>query len=204
MEEQTPFAKSRRSYLYESSRGASNKRRIIMIAGGIIILVLLVAVAVIATGGGGEPEDDIAAVPTQTETVFPTEEPTPTPEEDLTPTPGKKTTPTPTKSANTSTVDKATGLDRADLTIAIENGGGVAGAASKASKILKDLGYEVASAGNADNFDYETTVILVKPAKKSYFELLKKDLAGSYTIAASSSATLSRGTADAILIVGKK
>ena len=72
----------------------------------------------------------------------------------------------PTKTT-TSTIDKATGLDRANLTIAVKNGSGVTGAAAKASNFLKDLGYTVSSTGNADNSDYENTVIEVKSTNKT-------------------------------------
>lgn len=198
---------SRRSYPYEGSRNNSgNKARVILIVIGIVILLSLVAFAVIATGGKGEgdltptPEQN-TPTPTIQEEPTPTEEITPTVTPKASPTSGKGT-PTPT-SSNSKSIDKASGLDRADLKVAVQNGGGIAGAATKASNLLKGLGYDVVSSGNADNFDYEKTEISVKTTKKAFADLLKKDLADEYTIG--SVTTNYTGTdADAIIIVGQE
>lgn len=203
-QEESSFTRSRRSYVYESGNKVPSKinRRAILIVVGIAILVLLVIIAVFASGKKGEKEATI--IPTPTETPFPTETPTPTPGKGA-PTPKASPTPKPTLSPTktaTSTIDKVTGLDRANLTIAIQNGSGIAGAATKASNFFKDLGYNVGSTGNADNFDYENTVIEVKSTKKAYLDLLKKDLSSNYSIG-STSATFT-GSSDAIVIVGKK
>jgi hypothetical protein len=192
---------TRRSYVYESSKNSGNKKRIILIFIGILILIALVVFAVIATGGKGEDEKSLTPIPTQPSTApttLPTEPVTPT--SDQTPTPTSKTTPAPTA---TSTTDKTTGLDRADLKVAIQNGSGVAGAATKASDALKKLGYDVVSSGNADSFDYETTEIQVKSTKKSFLPLLKSDLSDTYTIG-SATADYTGSDADAVVIVGKK
>lgn len=209
MAEESSFLNpTRRSYVYESSRGGSgNRNRIILIVAGIIILVALVAFAVIATGGQGENEENLTptqALPTDSPTPTieeptPTEAGTPSPTPRRSPTPGKGT-PTPT---GTSSVDKASGLDRADLTIIVQNGSGVAGAATKASDLLKDLGYDVVSSGNADNFEYEETEINVRSTKKNFLELLKKDLSGEYTIGSATS-TYSGTEADAVVIIGQE
>ena len=205
-QEESSFTRSRRSYVYESGNKGTNtvNRRTILIVVGIAILVLLVIVAVFASGRKGE-EKKIVPVITPTEIPFPTEEPTETPGKG-TPTPKASPTPKPTLSptkTTTSTIDKATGLDRANLTIAVKNGSGVTGAAAKASNFLKDLGYTVSSTGNADNSDYENTVIEVKSTKKVYLDLLKKDLGTAYTIG-STSALLIDSSADAVVIIGKK
>lgn len=197
---------SRRSYVYENSKSSGNKKRVILIILGILILIGLVAVSIVATGGKGEEETNLT--PTVTPQATPTEKPTPTlaeeegeptPTEKVTPTPGKGT-PTPT---TTSTTDKASGLDRANLKIIVQNGGGVAGAATKGSNVLEDLGYDVVSTGNADNFDYETTTIQVKSTKKAYLDLLKKDLADEYTVGKATS-DYTGTDADAVVIVGKE
>lgn len=207
MADETFLSPTRRSY-YESSRNSGNRMRIILIIIGIIILVALIAFAAIATGGKGE--DELTATPTQsapTETPTPTPDEEPTPTEKSTPTPTGKSTPTPGKGTPTPTgttsVDKSSGLDRADLKIAVQNGGGVAGAATKASNLLKGLGYDVVSSGNADNFDYETTTIQVKSTKKAFLDLLKKDLAGEYTIGSATS-NYTGTDADAVIIVGQE
>lgn len=107
-------------------------------------------------------------------------------------------------------VDKTTGLNRSKLSVAVQNGSGETGAASKVSEVLKEFGYEVVSIGNADSFTYENMVIDIKQDKSSYLPLLKKDLEITYTIG-STSATLSSSSSadaasaafDAVVIVGK-
>lgn len=137
--------------------------------------------------------------PTPTEFVFPTDTPTPTPKESPTPK-AIVSTPTITKGS----IDKATGLDRSKLVVVVLNGSGQIGAASKASEALKNLGYQILRIGNAKNYTYENMVIEIKNTKKSYLNLLKKDLAEFYTIG-SSSATLTESLSeDAVVIVGKE
>lgn len=195
---------SRRTYVYETSKSSSNKKRVFLIFLGVLILIGLVAVAVIATGGQGE-QDKIT--PTPTIPATPTQEPTATPEPTGKTTPTPKASPTPGKATPTpktsSSVDKTTGLDRADLKVAIQNGGGTPGAATKASNFLKDLGYDVVSSGNADNFDYEETEIQVKATKKAFLDLLKKDLSTDYTVGSATS-DLTGSDADALVVIGKK
>jgi len=198
---------SRRSYVYESSKNSGNKKRVILIIVGIIILVGLVALAVIATGGKGETEKNLTPIPTQvieTPTPIPTDTPTPTPEKGTptpTPKPTSKITPTPAKGTPTPTT--TSGLERSNLDIAVLNGSGEAGAATKASDVLKKLGYNVVSSGNADNFDYAETEIKVKSTKKTYLDLLKGDLEDDYTIGSATS-DYTGSEADAVVIVGKE
>lgn len=195
---------SRRSYVYETSRGGSgSKKRVILIIIGVIILVALVAYAVIATGGKGEIEPNLTPAPTEplVETPTPaTETPTPT-EADETPTPTAKASPTPGKGTPTPT--GTSGLERSSLKVAVLNGSGVAGAATKMSDALKDLGYDVVSSGNADNFEYEETEIQVKSTKKSYLSQLESDLEDDYTIGSATS-DYAGTAADAVVIVGKE
>ena len=203
---------SRRSYVYENTNGSDNKKRVILIIVGIVILLALVALAVVATGGKGEgnvitPTPQLVVTPTSIPTQIPTPVVSLTPTLKVTPT-SAKTTPTPTPKVATtpgtsSTVDKASGLDRANLKIIVQNGGGVAGAATKGSDILKKLGYDVVSSGNADNFDYSKTTIQVKSTKKTYLDLLKKDLSTDYTIGAFTS-DYTGTDADAVVIIGKE
>lgn len=189
---------SRRSYLYDTSKKENGSKKLFVII-GVIILILSIGGAIFAINGSNK-EEEVTPTPTlaPTEEITPTEEETPTPSTTETPTPSKKVSPTPSKAKTTD----ASGLDRSTLSVTVQNGGGVPGAGSKMSTILKDLGYNVLSAGNADNFDYEKTVIQVKSTKKEFLDLLKKDLSGSYTIG-TTSATLTGSSADAIIIVGK-
>lgn len=185
---------SRRSYINESSRNSGNRTRIIMIVVGIIVLVALVAFAIIATGGQGDQE----IIPTPTDSIeTPTPSPTEPPEEDEEATPTPQTSPT---RAATPAPTSSSGLNRADLSITVQNGGGVAGAATEASEYLEGLGYDVVSTGNADNFDYTETIIRVKSTMSEYLDQLEEDLSSEYTIG---SATADyTGDADALVIIG--
>jgi cytoskeletal protein RodZ len=176
----------------------------------VILLVILLLLGALIYGGikaAGSVLNAPTPTPTPTLEPTPTEEPSPTPEESGTPTPTKKAAPTPTKgitttpAASTDSVDKASGLDRADLTIAVQNGSGEAGVAKTMADKLTSLGYKVSGTANADNFDYTNTVIRVSSANSKFLALLKKDLSGTYTIDSSSAADYTGG--DAVVIVGK-
>lgn len=142
----------------------------------------------------------------QTGEVIPTITPLPT--EDLFPTEPVVTesptsTPAPTPTPTTNPIDKQTGLDRSELSVAVKNGSGEVGAASKISEALKGFGYHVVSVGNADTFSYENVTIEVKSEKSSYLGLLKRDLGLSYTIGTTSADLLANASSDAVVTVGK-
>lgn len=101
-----------------------------------------------------------------------------------------------------SPVDKS-GLDRSKLSVTVTNGSGIEGTAGKAATILKELGYNIVSAGNADNYNYKGVTIKVKKEKSNFLDLLKKDLSKNYTITASSSDLDSSSPTDAVIIIGK-
>lgn len=185
---------------------------------GIILYILLffiLTAVVIGVGirltsllGNKEEKDDITIVTlSPTETLLPTDTPMLTPTSIVTPktkpTVKPTNTPSPTKKAG-STTDSTTGLNRSDLNVAIFNGSGVAGAGSKMSTFLKDLGYAISSVGNAETFDYQKVTILVKPGKSDYLALLKKDIEGSYTIGSTSADLTATSSADAHVIVGSQ
>lgn len=210
---ETFFRRSRISQDLGSSQKPkfSFSKRTIFITTGIFILVWLVIFAGFSSNGKNEIESPhtqtVPTISSPTEIPTPTDEPTPTigytptpepsPSKSLTPSPKKSLTPTKSP-ANMKTTD----VDRSGLTIAIQNGSGVAGAATKASDILKDLGYEISTTGNADNFEYEKTIIQVKSTKKAYLEQLKTDLESEYTIG-QATADLTGSSADALIIIGK-
>lgn len=183
-----------------SKRG---KRAVLIV---VVFLVLLGAGAFLSkTFIGGVSENTKNKItPTPTEFIFPTDTPMPTEtQEETTPTKEPKKTPTPTPKPTSNPIDKTTGLDRSELSVEVRNGGGVKGAASKMADVLKGFGYNVLSTGNADNFDYENTVIEVKSEKNKYLQLLKSDLSASYTIGTTSSSLSASSSADAVVIVGK-
>ncbi len=189
-------------YIGDSStnRGRSKKPFIILL----LLLILGIGGFFAFTQG---PSLVASLSPSPTPTMVPTQVPTPTLEPTATPEPSgtAKKSPTPKATPTTSkssSIDKTTGLDRSILTITVQNGSGTAGVAGTMSTFLKDLGYSVSGSGNADNFDYQNVVIQVKASEAKYLPLLKSDIATKYTVG-SASATLSSGSTDAIVIVGK-
>lgn len=107
-----------------------------------------------------------------------------------------------------SSLDKASGMDksglnRSTLSVTVQNGSGIEGVAGKAADILKELGYNVPSTGNADNYDYKGVAIKVKKEKSNFLDLLKKDLSKDYTISSVSSDLPPSSPSDAMVIVGK-
>lgn len=94
-------------------------------------------------------------------------------------------------------------LKRSDLTIAVLNGSGTAGAAAGISSHLKGLGYNVQRVGNADVFTYQDITVKISSSKKQFTQQLKTDIVGSApntTVTVEDAAT---GTVDAEVIVGK-
>jgi hypothetical protein len=102
----------------------------------------------------------------------------------------------------TSPIDES-GLDRSKLSIKVENGSGTEGAAGKMSEILKKLGYNNPSTGNADNYNYKNVTIKVKSEKADFLNLLKKDLSKDYTVKTATSDLPPSSSTDAVIIIGK-
>lgn len=172
------------------------------------ILLVLIIIGILVGGGYVVFGKRIARhfssqQPTPTKEQLPTLLPTDTPVPQVTPTTAQ-TTPTTAPKPTNNPIDKATGLDRSTLSITIENGSGVVGAASKASDILTTLGYHVIGISNADSFNYDTTVIKTTPTKSNFVSLLQNDLSGSYTIGSASATLAASSSADALVIVGKQ
>jgi len=91
-------------------------------------------------------------------------------------------TPIATETAKKKEAEEKPTLKRTDLKIRILNGNGVRGLATEAKKIIEELGYTVASVGNADNYDFQKTVLQLKASKSSYKDLLTNDLKSHYTV----------------------
>lgn len=187
--EPDPEPESATSYGSVPQRKKRNPKNLLYLIGAVVVIVVLFNAVKILTGGSKS-----APTPTPSPTVQ-LEEATPSPEESAIET----ATPTPTINP----VDSATGLDRSDLSVEIQNGSGEAGVAGKASDLLKGLGYNVVSTGNADNFDYTDVTVKVKASQKKYLPLLIKDLSSDYTIGSSSSDLSASSSADALVIRGK-
>lgn len=163
-----------------------------------LLILLLTGIFLGIRYFGGETGANIQGIvpvsPSPTEASAPTSEPTS--EEDAAPTLSPRTTTSPSPTGGAATAGRET------LSVAVQNGSGVAGAASSMARALRELGYNVVSTGNAETYDYEDVTIQVKPTKKSMLETLRKDLSKDYTID-EATADLSGSTADAVVIVGK-
>lgn len=190
--EQTPSAPAPRR---------RNPKRFFMLLASIVVIALLLfgAFNLLAGDNASDISSDITPTPTEFITEAPTETPTPTEEKTPTPT----STPTKASSAAVDSVDKATGLDRSTLKVAVENGSGETGVAAKASDFLEGLGYNVVSVGNADTQDFQNVTIQVKSTKSNFLTLLKKDLSANYTVGTTSSDLDAASSADALVIIGQ-
>jgi hypothetical protein len=71
-------------------------------------------------------------------------------------------------------------------------------------KFLEDKGYNVVGTGNAKNFDYEKTEIIIKADKTSSLDKLKSDLSASYSVGSTSATLDSTASYDAQVIIGKE
>ena len=194
--QQTPFQVNQ--YIPPSRNSRKNLKRFILI----LIIFLGLTIFGITRFLSSRESSQSKVIPTPTVEATPTEElfPTDTPMLTSTPAPSLK----PTSAQASDPKDKTTGLDRSNLSIEVQNGSGVVGAANKASDFLKSLGYVVSSTANADTFDYQETVIRVKSEKEAYLPLLKKDIGTNYTIGEASESLSASTSADAIVIVGKQ
>ncbi len=172
-----------------------NKRFVYLILTILVLLVAFFSYRIFGTKEKGTISQKPAiATPAPTE-ALPTETPTPTS------IPGVTTTPTLVPTLDP--VDQATGLDRSQLSVTVENGSGEAGVAGKGADTLKHLGYNVTGTGNADNFDFTNVAIQVKAGSSDYADLLKTDLSLSYTIGSSSADLPDSFSSDALVIIGK-
>lgn len=191
--EETPLEAS--STFAAPGKRKINKRFIFLIVALLIIVLLFFGSRFFGQNNNQDINDVPAAVtpteePSITTEVFPSDSPTPS----LTPT----LTPKPTINP----IDKSSGLNRSKLSVTVQNGSGTAGAAGKVADELKNLGYNVVTTGNADNYDYVNLNIWVKAASSSFLTLLKKDLAG-YTIGSNSADLSTSFSSDALVIIGK-
>lgn len=193
--EETAFQNQAPSFRTSPSRGSKRPLFIILL---IIILAVVIFFALRFISSKGQKTQKVSITPTPTEYQFPTDTPTPS----GSPTP--ENSPTPTAKPTINPVDKASGLDRSDLSVEVQNGSGVVGAASKASDFIKGFGYHVTSIGNAGNYDYEDVVISVKSDSSKYLSLLKSDLSKQYTVGSTSADLSASVSADALIIVGKQ
>lgn len=109
-------------------------------------------------------------------------------------------TPTPTVEPTPNPVT----VNRSDIKVSVVNGGGTPGAGGRMKTILEEKGYTVVDVGNADEYSYEQTEILVKSGKEDYMTLLVEDLKADYSLGTSSATVAEDAEYDAQVIVGKE
>ena len=88
------------------------------------------------------------------------------------------------------------------LKIKILNGSGIKGRALEVKDVLKDKGYGEILTDNADNFDYEKTVLQVKKSRQEAIVWIKDDLKNNLSSLKTSFLDDDQA-ADVILIIGK-
>lgn len=109
----------------------------------------------------------------------------------VTPTPTSTPTPTPTPA-----------FKKEDVKIKILNGSGTPGKAAEVKDILADKGYGEILTDNADNFDYETTILQVKKNRRQAISWIKTDLKNYLTDIKTESLEDDQA-ADVVLIIGQ-
>lgn len=95
-------------------------------------------------------------------------------------------------------------LDRTEVNVRVVNGSGVSGKAASVRDFLEEIGWKVASIGNADADDYETTEVRFKADSKKFESLILDDLSSDYDASASSDDLDASDSADIEVIVGTK
>ena len=87
-------------------------------------------------------------------------------------------TPVPSPTPEAPTPTTAPAIDRTTVRIKVLNGSGIPGKASDVKEFLNTKGYEEILTGNADAFDYETTVVQIKKENNSELQkLISQDIA---------------------------
>lgn len=95
-------------------------------------------------------------------------------------------------------------LDRSQPKVRILNGSGKAGAASSVKDFLEGKGYQVVAVGNADNYDFEQTVIKLKEEFVKFQETLFKDMSSEYSVSVDEERLSATESADIEVTVGSK
>lgn len=186
---------------YIGGQRRRSKKKVVI---ALVIFLLLVGGVFGGSKFLGTKEDvkgEKAPTPSPTDIIFPTDTPSPSPTEEPTPTEKAKSTATPRPTQNPK--DSASGLDRSELTVEVQNGSGEKGVASGGSEVLKVFGYSVVGIGNADNFEYQGTTILIKSSDVKFLPLLKNDVSKQYTVSSTSATLSASSSADAVVIIGK-
>lgn len=123
------------------------------------------------------------------------QQPVPTPEPTITEAPPTETpTPTPTEEPP---------LDVSTLDVNVLNGTGLPGVSSSVASLLRDKGFETITTGNADSYDYTTTIVRKKEGVSDQIYTILTDILSEYTLEKFDILT-SDNPYDVLIIVGEK
>ena len=145
------------------------------------IIIGVLIVAIIAVGGFmyyQSVQEKLATPPTDTEVALSEEKekPTPTPEKNMKP---------------------------GDYSIQVQNGSGIVGQAGVVQELLEENEYNIESTGNADNYDYEETVIQAKKdVSEAWLDDIKKVLKEKYDVQTKVEELSEDADTDVVVIVG--
>lgn len=93
-------------------------------------------------------------------------------------------------------------LRRSDMVrVQVLNGSGIDGQAARAADVLRREGFEVVTVGNADRFDYETTVVIPRPGRTAEAERVAGVLGGR--VQGPEPAAGGQSGADVTVIIGR-
>lgn len=144
-------------------------------------ILIIIAILLILAGGGfyyyqstQKPVETVKEEETKEESVTPTEEPTPA------------------------------DIENDAYTIELLNGSGIAGEAGRAQELLEGEEFKVDSTGNAENYDFEETVIQAgSDVEEAWIDVLRETLGKNYTVKSGVTKLDSAdSTADVVVIVG--
>ena len=94
-------------------------------------------------------------------------------------------------------------VQRSQYKIEVLNGSGIEGEAGRAEALLKSAEFDVVGTGNAENYDYEETVIQAgDDVSSAWLDELKKELSTKYSVKSSAEKLDTETDADVVVIVG--
>lgn len=155
---------SMESVTQQSSR--SNAKLVAIIVTVVVVLVGMVI-------GGFFVYQNAMSEANQPPEIVVTEEPIATPLPDSTPD---------SESTDSGQLQPETEIDVATLLVEVLNGSGIPGAAGDLASDLETAGFEDIDTGNADQYDYEETVVSVKPGQDEVYTLVLEAIQDNYEV----------------------
>ena len=183
------------SYANPQNSGKKRLSKRLFVFGGlfIVILILLGSAIYFITQDKSPQEDEV----TKSITLPADQEATPTPGENMQEGSDAEEKAEPTEEPT------PTEADNSDISISVQNGSGVSGAAGEAADVLRGAGYSIASTTNADSSDYTDVTIQIKNSSKTSLSAIEKALTDEGYSVGETSADLPESTSyDVLVIIG--